>query len=97
VLNSSRAFLLNSNLGVSEQQIHLALMRTMTVGVQDLPRMSLIDDGERVYVVGTTDEVVDIIGRNPAVFGIPLGPVVNEVLASLQEGGEADADKRSAS
>ena len=45
--------------------------------------VSLFSDGKSIYVISDNDQMIDLLKRGQAVFGISLGPVHTETEAKI--------------
>jgi DNA-binding transcriptional MerR regulator len=73
------------DLGISLQQIRLAVQHLRDRGTDDLAEVTLMSDGVSVYELTSPDEVVDLLKGGQGVFGIALGRVWEEVAGELAE------------
>ena len=71
------------DLGISLQQIRLAVQHLRDRGTEDLAEVTLMSDGVSVYELTSPDEVVDLLKGGQGVFGIALGRVWQEVAGEL--------------
>lgn len=80
--------------GVSLQQTRRAIDYLSEVEGQPLHEATLMADGNNIYLCKSNDEVIDLLSRGQAVFGIAVGPIYEEVHGSVAEifrdAGEAD-------
>ena len=81
--------------GVSLRQIRTALgyLRKESGG-KPLTDVTLMSDGRRIYACHSGEEVVDVLSRGQAVFGIAVGPVWADTEGDLAH---LAADERTAS
>lgn len=80
------------DVGISLQQVRMAVTHLRERGSADLAQVTLVSDGITVYECTSTDEVVDLLHGGQAVFGIALGQVRRELEVALGElPGEAPA------
>lgn len=73
------------DVGVSLQQVRVAVSQLQDRGVDDLASITLMSDGASVYECTSTDEVIDLLQGGQGVFGIAVGRVWREVEGSLAE------------
>ncbi len=71
--------------GISLQKIRIALSNVnkiigKNVNITDI---SIFSDGQSIYVITEKDEMLDLLKRGQAVFGISLGPVHTETEAEI--------------
>jgi DNA-binding transcriptional MerR regulator len=84
--------------GVSLQRIREAIahLRAETPG-GSLSDVTLISDGSRIYACHSGEEVIDVLAKGQAVFGIAVGRVIQDTegdvarLPSGEQAGEAGA------
>ncbi|HUH53878.1 MAG TPA: MerR family transcriptional regulator [Microbacteriaceae bacterium] len=69
--------------GISLQQIRTAIEQLREEGISDLAEVTLMSDGQSVYLCVSNDEVIDLVSRGQGVFGIAVGKVLQEVSATL--------------
>ena len=69
--------------GVSLVNIRTAIGTLRDRGVADLAQITLMSDGTTVYECTSTDEMVDLLQGDQAVFGIAVGRHVREVEGTL--------------
>ena len=71
--------------GVSLQKIRIALKNIESIlgdniNVSDV---SVFSDGKSIYVISDNDQMIDLLKKGQAVFGISLGPVHTEAEAEI--------------
>jgi DNA-binding transcriptional MerR regulator len=71
--------------GISLQNIRAAAATLRARGVRDLAATTLMSDGTTIYELTSPDEIIDVLQRGQAVFGLALGRVVREVQGSLSD------------
>ena len=71
--------------GVSLQKIRLALKNIQKVLGDDISisDVSVFSDGKSIYVISDNDQMIDLLKKGQAVFGISLGPVHSEAEAKI--------------
>ncbi len=71
--------------GVSLQKIRIALKNIEKVLGDDIniSDVSLFSDGKSIYVISDNDQMIDLLKKGQAVFGISLGPVHTETEAKI--------------
>jgi DNA-binding transcriptional MerR regulator len=71
--------------GVSLQKIRLALTNMESVLGEDIniSDVSIFSDGKSIYVISDNDQMIDLLKKGQAVFGISLGPVRTEAEAEI--------------
>ena len=71
--------------GVSLQKIRIALKNIEKVLGQNinLSDVSVFSDGNSIYVISDNDQMIDLLKKGQAVFGISLGPVHVEAEAQI--------------
>ncbi|MDB4249799.1 MerR family transcriptional regulator [Acidimicrobiia bacterium] len=71
--------------GVSLQKIRIALQNIESVLGQNinLSDVSIFSDGKSIYVITDNDQMIDLLKKGQAVFGISLGPVHLEAEAEI--------------
>jgi|TARA_B110000914_G_scaffold21248_1_gene15974 DNA-binding transcriptional MerR regulator len=71
--------------GVSLQKIRLALTNMENVLGEDIniSDVSVFSDGKSIYVISDNDQMIDLLKKGQAVFGISLGPVRTEAEAEI--------------
>tara|TARA_B110000438_G_scaffold130292_1_gene126502 strand:- start:1137 stop:1580 length:444 start_codon:yes stop_codon:yes gene_type:complete len=71
--------------GVSLQKIRIALQNIESVLGQNinLSDVSIFSDGKSIYVITDNDQMIDLLKKGQAVFGISLGPVQVEAEAEI--------------
>lgn len=71
--------------GVSLQKIRIALKNIENILGQDinLSDVSVFSDGKSIYVISDNDQMIDLLKKGQAVFGISLGPVHVEAEAKI--------------
>ncbi len=71
------------DVGISLHNIRTAIGTLRGRGVADLAEITLMSDGTTVYECTSTDEMVDLLQGDQAVFGIAVGRHVREVEGTL--------------
>jgi DNA-binding transcriptional MerR regulator len=71
--------------GVSLQQIRLAVSHLYPRRVDDLASLTIMSDGVSVYECSSPDEVVALVERVKAFFGISMGRTISKLRAILRE------------
>lgn len=71
------------DVGISLQNIRTAIGSLRDRGVADLAEITLMSDGTTVYECTSTDEMVDLLQGDQAVFAIAVGRHVREVEGTL--------------
>ena len=71
------------DVGISLQNIRTAISTLRDRGVADLAEITLMSDGTSVYECTSTDEMVDLLQGDQAVFAIAVGRHVREVEGTL--------------
>jgi len=71
------------DVGISLHNIRTAVGSLRDRGVADLAEITLMSDGTTVYECTSTDEMVDLLQGDQAVFGIAVGRHVREVEGTL--------------
>ena len=71
--------------GVSLQKIRIALKNIQKVVGDDISisDVSVFSDGKSIYVISDNDQMIDLLKKGQAVFGISLGPVHSEAEAKI--------------
>ena len=71
--------------GVSLQTIRIALKNIQKVLGDDISisDVSVFSDGKSIYVISDNDQMIDLLKKGQAVFGISLGPVHSEAEAKI--------------
>ena len=71
--------------GVSLQKIRIALKNIQKVLGDDISisDVSVFSDGKSIYVISDNDQMIDLLKKGQAVFGISLGPVHSEAQAKI--------------
>ena len=71
--------------GVSLQKIRIALKNIESILGDNIniSDVSVFSDGKSIYVISDNDQMVDLLKRGQAVFGISLGPVHTEAEAEI--------------
>jgi|TARA_B100000029_G_scaffold430931_1_gene442204 hypothetical protein len=71
--------------GVSLQKIRIALKNIKKILGKNINMsdISLFSDGKSIYVVTDNNEMLDLLKKGQAVFGISLGPVHTETEAKI--------------
>ncbi|MDS1269219.1 MerR family transcriptional regulator [Lipingzhangella sp. LS1_29] len=73
------------DVGISLQQIRMAVTQLRERSAADLAQITLVSDGVTVHECTSTEEVVDLLQGGHAVFGIALGQVRHELEHALGE------------
>ncbi len=73
------------DIGISLQQIRVAINHLHQRGVQDLSQVTLMSDGASVYEATSDNEVVDLLRGGQGMFAIALGGVWKEVEGTLSQ------------
>jgi|TARA_B100001996_G_scaffold382729_1_gene375452 DNA-binding transcriptional MerR regulator len=73
------------NAGVSLQKIRIALKNINKIlGKKiNITDISIFSDGHSIYVITDNNEMLDLLRKGQAVFGISLGPVHTETEAEI--------------
>lgn len=71
--------------GISLQKIRIALKNIAKIMGKNanITDVSVFSDGSTIYVLTENDQIVDLLKRGQAVFGISLGPVHTETEAEI--------------
>ena len=71
--------------GVSLQKIRIALKNIQKVLGDDISisDVSVFSDSKSIYVISDNDQMIDLLKKGQAVFGISLGPVHSEAEAKI--------------
>jgi len=69
--------------GVSLQQIRTSIEYLRDRGIGDISQLTLMSDGVGVYACLTPDEIIDVLAKGQAVFGIAIGNVWKELEGNL--------------
>ena len=71
--------------GISLQKIRIALSNiNKIIGKNiNITDISIFSDGQSIYVITDKDEMLDLLKKGQAVFGISLGPVHTETEAEI--------------
>ena len=71
--------------GVSLQKIRIALKNVNSIlgKNSNLSDVSIFSDGTSIYVLNDNDQMIDLLKKGQAVFGISLGPVHTETEAEI--------------
>ena len=71
--------------GVSLQKIRIALKNIQKVLGDDISisDVSVFSDGKSIYVISDNNQMIDLLKKGQAVFGISLGPVHSEAEAKI--------------
>ena len=66
--------------GISLQKIRIALTNVKSIlgKSKNISDVTIFSDGSSIYVVTENDQMIDLLKKGQAVFGISLGPVQNE-------------------
>lgn len=68
--------------GVDLVRVRRALEHLRSQGEQ-LAALTLVSDGKSIYACHSADEVVDVLRRGQAVFGLALGPVLEDIRGAV--------------
>lgn len=71
------------DVGISLQQIRVAIDHLRARGVEDLSQITLISDGVSVYEAVSDEEIIDLVHGGQGIFAIALGRVWNELEGDL--------------
>ena len=71
--------------GVSLQKIRIALKNVNKIlgKNSNISDVSIFSDGSSIYVLSDNDQMIDLLKKGQAVFGISLGPVHTEMEAEI--------------
>ena len=71
--------------GVSLQKIRIALKNIESILDDNIniSDVSVFSDGKSIYVISDNDQMIDLLKKGQAVFGISLGPVHTEAEAEI--------------
>ena len=71
--------------GVSLQKIRIALKNIDSILGDNIniSDVSVFSDGKAIYVISDNDQMIDLLKKGQAVFGISLGPVHTEAEAEV--------------
>ena len=71
--------------GVSLQKIRIALKNIKSILGDNIniSDVSVFSDGKSIYVISDNDQMIDLLKKGQAVFGISLGPVHTEAEAEI--------------
>ena len=71
--------------GVSLQKIRIALKNIVNILGDNIniSDVSVFSDGKSIYVISDNDQMLDLLKKGQAVFGISLGPVHIEAEAEI--------------
>ena len=71
--------------GVSLQKIRIALKNIESILGDNIniSDVSVFSDGKSIYVISDNDQMIDLLKKGQAVFGISLGPVHTEAEAEI--------------
>ena len=71
--------------GVSLQKIRVALKNVNKIlgKNSNISDVSIFSDGSSIYVLSDNDQMIDLLKKGQAVFGISLGPVHTETEAEI--------------
>ncbi len=71
--------------GISLQKIRIALKNVSKLlgKKQNITDLSIFSDGSSIYVISENDQMIDLLKKGQAVFGISLGPVHTETEAEI--------------
>jgi DNA-binding transcriptional MerR regulator len=70
--------------GVDLGRIRRALTQLRSEG-EDLAALTLLSDGKTIYACRSPEDVVDVLRQGQAVFGLALGPVLEQMRGSVVE------------
>jgi DNA-binding transcriptional MerR regulator len=73
------------DVGVSLQNIRLAVEHLRRRGIRDLAGITLFSDGTTVYECSSPEEVVDLLRGGQGVFGIAVGGAMKEISGSIKD------------
>ena len=73
------------DIGVSLQNIRVAVEHLRARGVDDLAHITLLSDGTTVYECTSAEEVVDLLAGGQGVFGIAVSGALRELSGELAE------------
>lgn len=71
------------DVGISLQQIRVAIDHLRARGIDDLSQITLISDGVSVYEAVSDEEIIDLVHGGQGIFAIALGRVWNDLEGSL--------------
>lgn len=71
------------DVGISLQQIRVAIDHLRARGVEDLTQITLISDGVSVYEAVSDEEIIDLVHGGQGIFAIALGRVWNDLEGDL--------------
>ena len=71
--------------GISLQKIRIALKNVNSIlgKNSNISDVSIFSDGSSIYVLTDNDQMIDLLKKGQAVFGISLGPVHTETEAEI--------------
>ena len=71
--------------GISLQKIRIALKNVNNIlgKNSNISDVSIFSDGSSIYVLTDNDQMIDLLKKGQAVFGISLGPVHTETEAEI--------------
>ena len=71
--------------GISLQKIRIALSNVKSIIGQskNISDVTIFSDGSSIYVITENDQMIDLLKKGQAVFGISLGPFQNETEAEI--------------
>ena len=71
--------------GISLQKIRIALknVNNLLGKNSNISDVSIFSDGASIYVLTDNDQMIDLLKKGQAVFGISLGPVHTETEAEI--------------
>ena len=71
--------------GISLQKIRIALKNIAKIlgKNQNISDVSIFSDGSSIYVLTENEQMIDLLKKGQAVFGISLGPVHTETEAEI--------------
>ena len=71
--------------GISLQKIRIALKNVNKIlgKNSNISDVSIFSDGSSIYVLTDNDQMIDLLKKGQAVFGISLGPVHTETEAEI--------------
>lgn len=73
------------DVGISLQQVRVAITHLRARGVADLTEVTLMSDGVSVFECTSSDEVIDLLSGGQGVFGIALGGVWRDIEGTLAQ------------
>ncbi|AAO44333.1 MerR family transcriptional regulator [Tropheryma whipplei] len=84
------------DVGISLQQIRVAVEQLRSAGLKDLSAVTLMSDGVSVYLCRSNSDVIDLLAKGQGVFGIAVGKVLREIEDTLTgiESREMNAERK---